>query len=478
MVSESWKEIDDIFHPRGVAIFGVSRKGGLGTLLLQGYIDMEFPNIYPINPKAAESGNKILGLDVFPDLKSIPGPVDLVVMSVHPKLVKELLIQCGEKSVRAVILFTAGFGEFDESGKERERELVEIARKYNMRLIGPNCMGIYCPATRVSFFPALPKESGPVGFISQSGSIANLLCFASILRGIRYSKMISFGNAADLNFNDFFEYLGDDPETRVIACYLEGIKDGQHFIKLAERISKKKPIIIWKVGETSSGARAAASHTGSLVGNYSLWTKIFDKNGIVVVKNHQELIETIGAFTNPCYPQGNSVAIISGPGGPAVSSADACEMNGLKLAKISPETVQELSKIIPEFGTSSKNPIDLGLQISFDSNLERKAIEAVARDPKVDMLLIYLGVIKKEHVKNLLRIQKEVQKPIAIVTAIDILTSSKGMGPVRNLFTPVPTRKASRFLAEMNANGISLHMTEQNAAKTLWHLYHYGIKKG
>ncbi|MHC1592297.1 MAG: hypothetical protein ACXQS8_09435, partial [Candidatus Helarchaeales archaeon] len=257
-------------------------------------------------------------------------------------------------------------------------------------------------------------------------------------------------------------------------CYLEGIKDGRRFIQLAERISKKKPIIIWKVGETSSGARAAASHTGSIVGNYSLWMKIFEKNGIIVVKNLQELVETIGAFTNPFYPKGNAVAVISGPGGPAVSSADACEKAGLRLARISPETVARLREIVPEFGTSAKNPIDLGLQISFNSDMEHEAISAVARDPNVDMILIYLGVAKKEHVRNLTKLQEEVKKPIALVTAMDMLTSTKGMGKIKDLFAFAPARKAPEYFKTLNQHGISVHCTEQNAAKTLRALYDHG----
>ena len=217
-MNDLFSEIDDIFHSRSLAIYGVSRKGGLGNILLQGFIDQEFPKIFIVNPRITEPNVEIMGIPVFSDLKSIGEPIDLVICSTHPKFVRDIIIECGENGVKAVIIFTAGFGEKNEEGKKAEIELLKIARKYQMRLIGPNCMGLYCPSSKLSFFPALPTESGSLGFISQSGSIANIMAFISMLKGIYFSKAISYGNGIDLNYNDFLEYLGDDPNTKIIAA--------------------------------------------------------------------------------------------------------------------------------------------------------------------------------------------------------------------------------------------------------------------
>ncbi|NHI93311.1 MAG: hypothetical protein EAX96_12505 [Candidatus Lokiarchaeota archaeon] len=467
-----YNEINEIFHAKSAAIFGVSRKGGLGNLLLQAYLDSKFTKIFPINPKAANNNDKIMGLDVFPDLKSIDGTVDLVISAVHPKFVKDVIIQSGEKGVKGVILFSAGFSEKDKSGKEKEDELVRIAQKYKLRLIGPNCMGLYCPSTRLSFFPSLPIESGSVSFISQSGSIANLLCFISAQRGLYYQKMVSFGNGCDLDFNDFLYYLGEDPETKVIACYLEGVKDPQRTVSLMNNIIKKKPIIIWKVGRTPSGKKAASSHTGSLCGSETLWDSAFKQTGIITVNNIRELVETIAIFINPKIPKGNKVGIVSGPGGPAVNSADACDMVGLKLAEFSEDSRMKLSKILPAYGTSIENPVDVGLQT--DAILELRVIDIIGRDPNVDMLFIYLSMLQRKQYKELLKLQKEINKPIVIVTTFELTGSSETLSPaIRMFFPPLKPKSVPQAVKEMYLNGISIFSTEQIAAKALFELYRY-----
>jgi acyl-CoA synthetase (NDP forming) len=470
-LNDLFSEIDDIFHSKSLAVYGVSRKGGLGNILLQGFIDQEFPNIYIINPRINEPNVEIMGVPVFSDLKSIGKPVDLVICSTHPKYVKDIIIECGEYGVKAVIIFSAGFGEKGEEGKKVEEDLLKIARKYQMRLVGPNCMGFYCPETRLSFFPALPTESGPLGFISQSGSIANILAFSSMLKGIHFSKSISYGNSIDLTFNDFLEYLGDDPNTNLIACYVEGMNDGRRFIELVKKISK--PIIIWKVGVTPAGSKAADSHTGSLCGNDKLWNKIFDQYGVIRVYNLEEMISMIQAFINPMPVRACKVAIISGPGGPAVSSADACEMNNLKLADLTKESKMKLQEFIPEFGSSMSNPIDISLQATFDPLLERKTYEIVGKDPNVDMILIYLTMLTPRY-KDLIELQQEISKPIALVSAIDVNASADSFSnTVRRSFIHIRAKNVPGIIKEMNENGISVHPNEHLAAKALYNIYQF-----
>ncbi|TFF98208.1 MAG: hypothetical protein EU547_02175 [Promethearchaeota archaeon] len=464
-------EIDDIFHSKSIAVYGVSRKGGLGNILLQGFIDQEFPNIFIINPKIKESDLEILGVPVFPDLGSTGELIELVIISTHPKYVKDILIECGQHGVKAVVIFSAGFGEKNEEGKKAEKELLEIAKTYQMRLIGPNCMGFYCPETKLSFFPALPTEPGPLGFISQSGSIANILAFSSMLKGIRFSKSISYGNAIDLGFNDFLEYLGNDPKTKLIACYMEGIDNGRRFIELINKI--EKPIIIWKAGATPAGAQAANSHTGSLSGNNKLWNSVFNQYGVIRVYNLEELMSMIQAFINPMPVKSRRVAIISGPGGPAVSSADACMMNDLELADLTDESKSKLQEIIPEFGSSISNPIDLSLQVVFDPVLEKNAYEIVAKDPNVEMIFIWLTMLTPRY-KDLLKLQEEISKPIVIVCGIDVNVSSDPFTKtVRRSFMHIRPKKVPNIIKKLNKKGISVHPNEHLAAKVLNNIYQF-----
>lgn len=470
-MNDLFSEIDAIFHSKSLAIYGVSRKGGLGNVLLQGFMDQNFPKIFIVNPKITESNVNIMGIPLFPDLKSIGEPIDLVICSTHPKFVREILIECGESGVKAVIIFSAGFGEKGEEGKKAEKELLRIAQKYQMRLIGPNCMGIYSPETKLSYFPALPTESGPLGLISQSGSIANIMAFISMLKGIYFSKAISYGNGVDLGFNDFLEYLGDDPNTKVIACYMEGIDDGRRFIKLIKKI--KKPIIIWKAGVTSGGSKAAYSHTGSICGNNDLWDIVFKQYGIFRVYNLEEMVSNIQAFINPFPVKNCRVAILSGPGGPAVSSADACEMNNLELAELTNESKLKLQEIIPEFGSSVSNPIDLSLQVQFDPTLEKKAYEIVGTDTNVDMMLIWLSMLNPRY-KDLIDLQEKISKPIALVSAIEVNVSADVFSDtVRRSFIHIKAKKVPTILKNMNQSGISVHPNENLAAKTLYNIYKY-----
>jgi acyl-CoA synthetase (NDP forming) len=470
-LKDLFSEIDEIFHSKSVAIYGVSRRGGLGNILLQGFIDQEFPNRYIINPKINDSDVEIMRTPVFPNLETIGKPIDLVIASTHPKYVKDIVVEAGKYRVKAVVIFSAGFGEKGEEGKKAEEDLLDIARKYKIRLIGPNCMGFYCPETGLSFFPALPTESGPLSLISQSGSIANILTFSAMLKGINFSKSISYGNAIDLGFNDFLEYLGEDKSTKVIACYIEGVKNGRRFIELVKKI--KKPIIIWKAGVTSAGSKAANSHTGSLCGDNKLWNTVFKQYGVTRVYNLEEMVSMIQAFINPKPVKNCRVAIISGPGGPAVSSADACEMNNLKLTDLTKESKEKLKEYIPEFGSSMSNPIDLSLQSTFDPILEKNAFEIVGRDPNVDMLLIWLTMLTPRY-KDLLKLQEEISKPIAIVSGIDVNVSADCFSKnIKRSFIHIRAKKVPGIIKKLNQYGISVHPNEHLAAKALYKTYEF-----
>lgn len=473
MVKSVIEEIDALFHPQRIAAFGVSATAGkLGNLLLQSFIDIGFQGeLIPIHPTAPE----VMGLKAYPNLQSYPNSIDLAIISLHPSKVFDAIKECVEKHAKGIIIFSSGFGEKGDEGKKLEDEIVQYARTHGTRLIGPNCMGLYSPANKVSFFPNLPSEEGEIGFVSQSGSLSVNLAFNAALKGIHFSKMISCGNGADLDLTDFLEYLGSDPAIKVIGCYIEGIKDGQRFLKVAREVSKKKPIIAWKVGETAGGKRAAHSHTGSIGGDPEVWKKIMDQAGILRVQNLTELVEHIAAFSHPYLPKGNRVVILSGPGGPAVSSADASERGKLILAPLAEETKQALSKILPEYGTSVANPVDLSLASALNTALHHQAGEIVGRDPNVDMLLFFISVLPKSVIKGLLKIQEQIKKPIAVVCPIDLLTSWDGVvaNRLKALFNPLDPKNAAEYLQKLNQNGISVYLTEQSAVKALAALWKY-----
>ncbi|MFX1450847.1 MAG: acetate--CoA ligase family protein [Promethearchaeota archaeon] len=470
MISKAVKDIDAIIHSKSAAFFGVSaRSGKLGNLLLQAFKDIGFEgDLYPINPHSEE----ILGLKAYKSMKEIDDPVDLAIISLHPTKVPQIVKDCVEKGVKGIIVFSAGFREKNSEGKKLEKEIITLIKNTNTRIIGPNCMGIYSPATKLSFFPNLSPEIGQVGFISQSGSIANMLTMLGTLNGIGFSKVISYGNAADLDFNDFLEYLGYDPETKIICSYVEGIEDGERFLKLAKQISLKKPILMWKVGETAGGARAAESHTGSICGSKKIWEGIYEQTGIIKIENFPDLIGHILAFFNPYLPNGNKVVIVSGPGGPAVSAADACENAGLELASLSDETKNDISEFLAEFGTSVKNPIDLSLQIAFDQSLNDKAVEVIGKDKNVDLILLFIGTLQKALIRGLLKVQDKIKKPITIVQGVNS-GAAASYGPLKDLHTPINQKKIPQFMKRLYNAGISVHANEHAAAKVLMNLVKY-----
>lgn len=380
------KDLSAIFQPRSIALVGVPRGFEPGKVFLQGLLDQGYPGkIFPVNPRA----DFIDGLRAYPSVKEIPEDIDLAILLVPAPLVLPALEQCGEKRVKAAVIYTSGFAETgDGEGKKREEEILRVARKLGISLIGPNCMGIYDPNHRLAFFPGLPREAGKVGMISQSGSLAILFSRMAEARGIHFSKIISSGNESDLNSSDFLSFLGQDPETEIIGAYLEGVKDGPAFLGALREAARKKPVILWKAGRTPKGARAASSHTGSLAGSRMAWDALKNQARIFMVRDAEEFLDFLTVFYYLPRRGGRRLAILSGPGGPAVAAADACEEFGLEVAELQEETRKELKEMIPQSGTSANNPVDLGLASVFQVDLYWRAAEIVGRDPGVDTLIL------------------------------------------------------------------------------------------
>jgi len=379
--------LQDFFNARSVAIVGASReehKTGhevLASLLRGGYEG----DVYPVNPKADE----IEGLRCYPSLRAIGSVPDLVVIVVPAKVVPKVLTECASIGARCAVIVSSGFKESSPDGAALEHELVEIARRGNIEFVGPNCLGILAPGNKLnaSFAGDLPPVGG-IGYLSQSGSLLASILDMAMAEDIGFSRLISIGNKAKIDELDVIRALGDDPDTTVIAGYLETITDGDAFVREAERISREKPILLLKSGETGAGAEAASFHTGRLAAAEMAIECVFERAGVIRCESITAQFDYAMALANQPLPAGPNVAVIANAGGPSIMAADAIERQGLTLAKLSDTTLQRLTDGLPAVA-NLHNPIDL-LGDALAKRFE-VALNAVLDDPGVDIVLFVLS---------------------------------------------------------------------------------------
>ena len=375
--------LDYIFHPRSIAVVGAST--GLFNAVTQMFLDTlaQFGyrgEIYPINPKF----DQVSGLKAYPNVRDVPGAVDYVICLIPAAATRQLLEDCVTKGTKTVHLYTAGFAESgEEEWRRLQAELVSIAHSGGIRIIGPNCMGIYCPGSGISFCADFPKEPGPVGFISQSGSYTFLLVRGAACRGVRFSKVVSYGNASDIDEIDLLDCLAHDPETEIIATYIEGTKDGQRLRKVLTEAAAKKPVIIIKKGGTEAGRRGASSHTGALAGNDAVWEGLIKQTGAIRVEDFEEMVDLLVTFLFFPLPRGRKVVVAGVGGGISVRASDECERGGLSLPPVPEELRTEFKRFVTLAGTMLRNPIDLG-PYSYDWT---SVFQALDRWTEPDMLL-------------------------------------------------------------------------------------------
>jgi acyl-CoA synthetase (NDP forming) len=433
----SFDTLDYMFHPRSIAVVGASTQDGPGSFVAA-IKEMGFKgDLYPVNPKAEE----IAGLKCYPRLTDIPGHVDHVISSVPLRFVEQLVEDCGEKGVRTIHFFTAGFSETgDEDAAALEGRILARAKDLGMRVIGPNCMGLYVPASGLSFMPQLPEEPGPVALLSQSGANAGEFCRTGAVRGLRYSKVVSYGNGTDIRESELLEYVAEDPETDVIACYIEGIRDGAHFMRALKKAAAAKPVAILKGGRTETGARAASSHTGSLAGSLQIFDAAVRQAGAVRVDRMEELVDQAVAFRYLKTLPGPRAGIVGGGGGYSVLASDEIGAAGLEMPPLPDDVQQKLHDFTPTAGTSVRNPVDTsvgwgpdGLKPMLDT------IRIVAESPNIDYILYHTswawGATRAEGptivetaadtAVKLGDVAKEAGKPIVCVARIP--TSELGM---------------------------------------------------
>ncbi len=415
--------LDYLFHPHSIAILGASANpASKGYDYLKGFLEFEFPGrIYPVNPKSDE----ILGLKAYPHIKDIPGEVEYVISCINARSLIDMMADFSSRGVKAIQLYTSGFSETGEpEGIALEQELIKKAGDKGIRVLGPNCMGIHYPGGKMAFGRAkFSKKDGQVGALVQSGGHGwHLLCSGS-LRGLGFSKIISFGNASDINETDLLEYLAEDRETKIIAAYIEGIKDGRRFSNIARITAQQKPLIVIKGGRTDAGKRAVASHTGSLAGSNRVWDSFFNQTGIIQAYSLDELIDFIIPFVYfPIIKQGN-VGIVGGGGGASVQAADDLEYQGLKVPSLPAEIRDELKGFTPLAGSILGNPVDTVEM--WDPHSFVRTFELVASWEGIDLMLAHLVVeiaaqwqgqsILDGIVDGLLACKNTIGKPIAVV---------------------------------------------------------------
>ncbi len=373
-------------QPRGVAVIGASTSPDkLGYQVLHNIIRYGYEGaVYPINPTASE----ILGLRAYPSVLDCPDPVDLAVVLVPNKAVPAVMEQCGQRGVKGAVVITAGFREVGPHGKALEQQVVEIVRKYGMRMVGPNVLGIIDTVCKLnaSFAAGMPLR-GKIAFMSQSGALCTSILDMALGQGIGFSRFYSIGNKADINELDLVTAWADDPETRAIMAYLEGITNGPEFIRIASQVTRHKPIIAIKSGTTSAGSAAVSSHTGTLAGSEAAYDAAFKQSGIIRAGSVQELFDFAQAFARQPLLESNAIAVITNAGGPGIMASDAIEHAGLRLASLTPETKQALQAKLPA-AASVANPVD----VLGDALADRyaMAIEMVLADPNVSALLVVL----------------------------------------------------------------------------------------
>ncbi|MSQ40487.1 MAG: acetyl-CoA synthetase [Dehalococcoidia bacterium] len=381
-------ELDYIFHPKSIAVAGASASPDKqGHTYFKNLLEEFRGKVYPINFRVDE----ILGVRTYKSVRDLPENVDYVISAIPNRDILDLVDACASKGVRTLHLFTARFSETGYAQETKlEQELLRRARASHMRIIGPNGMGLYYPKEGISFGRGSPKEPGKVGILSQSGGNASEIVSTGTGRGLRFSKVVSYGNALDINEADLMEYLADDPETEVIGGYIEGVRDGPRFVKALRHAAQRKPVVLLKGGRTGAGTSMVSSHTASLAGSREVWEAMCRQTGAVNTSSLEELVDMLVAFNFMPQAKGLRVLVGGGAGGRSVLSADECEEEGLQLLPIPPDVRAELTRLDPFFGPWVTNPVD-GSIMGGSSLKADEVLELIARSPSYDMVINNIG---------------------------------------------------------------------------------------
>ncbi len=409
-------DLKSVFEPKSIAIIGASREPNkIGHAITKNFIDSGFPGkIFPINPNARE----IIGLKCYPSISAVKEKIDCAIFAVPAQSVPKILRECGEKGVKSAVIISGGFSEV--GNVQGEQEIIRIAKKYGMAVIGPNCLGVLNPSSRVDsiFLPVYKMNrphSGGISFISQSGAIGGCIIDLAARSGIGISKFVSYGNAAVIDETSLLNYLREDEKTKLIVGYIEGVKHGRAFLEAAKKVTKIKPVVMIKAGVSAGGAEAAKSHTAALAGSAEAYKAVFKQAKIIEAETLMELFYFSKIFDQP-LPKGKRIGILTNGGGYGVLAADSVEQTGLKLAELSEKTKKMLAQNLPNYVTP-RNPLDIVGDA--DSKRYEMAINALMNDDNVDVLVIvtlFQTVGLDSNVVNvIIRASDEKKKPVVVI---------------------------------------------------------------
>jgi acetate---CoA ligase (ADP-forming) len=417
-------DLNLLFSPRSLAVIGISRDLGRGggfiwwKIQAQGYPGKKYP--------VSRSCTELDGIPCYTSLTDIAEPIDLAIAAIPAAAVEKMVAECAQKKIKFVVIHAAGFAELGQEGKILQERVVKIAGEHGMRLVGPNCMGIYCPEAHLNTIVELEESDalpGGVAFSGQSGWATEHFVVGGNDRGLRFSKVISSGNQADLNFFDFLAYFGTDPSTKVICAYIEGLSRGREVLDLASQVSRTKPLVIWKSGFSQAGRRAALSHSGSITGTREVWRGAARSAGIVAAEGFEELVDLAVAFSAPPFPKGNKVGIMAEAGGGGISAADACEKLGLEVRPFSSGLRERLTIFLKDYlppfsGTS--NPLDLvWLPRETALTICSTSIEMMAEEVDSVIMMSYMPFVVPDilpsFIKTLADLRDRLHLPIYVV---------------------------------------------------------------
>ncbi|HEU4993618.1 MAG TPA: acetate--CoA ligase family protein [Gemmatimonadaceae bacterium] len=450
------RPLDPILSPRSIAVIGASRTPRtMGHQVLINLIEQGFTGpVYPVNPAAVS----ICGVRAYPSIRDVPDPVDLAVVVVPKEKVADVAAECGAAGVRGLVVISAGFREVGRAGLERERRLVEIVRRHDMRMVGPNCMGVINASPAVSmnatFAPCMPPV-GHAAFVSQSGALGLSVLDYAREYGIGISQFVSVGNKPDVSGNDLLEHWEHDPDVKVILMYVENFGNPAKFLSIASRITRVKPIVVVKAGRSKSGARAAVSHTGAMAASDVAVDALLTQAGVLRAGTIEELFDIAMAFGVTTLPRSRRVAVVTNAGGPGILAADAIEGVGLELEPLSDATVAEIRPLLPP-ETAVGNPLDL--IASATAVGYRKAMTALLDDPRIDCVMpIFIPPLGVD------------QDAVA-----DAITdAARGMPDKPVLAVLMGRQGLSKWRSDMHAAGIPTYIFPESAARAIAALNRY-----
>jgi acyl-CoA synthetase (NDP forming) len=461
------RSLEHVFNPRSVAVIGASEVPGKASerrtrSLIEGAYKGD---IYLINPKRSE----LFGRKAYPSITEIEGEVDLVMIAVAPRFLAPSVADSVKMGAKGIIIITAGLGETGEEGKRIEEQILHEASTTGTFVIGPNCSGMFSASADMNILGVPKIDKGPISVLAQSGNVIDSLTHYARMRGIGFSKIISVGNAIGVKFHEYIDYLKDDPDTKVIMAYLEGIKEGDNLVKVVRETSKIKPVIALKVGSSSAGARAAASHTGSLAGDEVIVDAAFRQAGVVRVSNVDELFDMAGVFVHCPMPTGNRVAILSEGGGDNSIAADNAERHGMEVPVLREKTQERMRPFLLE-GMPAGNPIDYGGTAEENPHMITECVKVCMEDDEVDGIYItgFFGGFKDIIAPHVAELEEQASRDMAA-----LVKKHKKPLFVHTSFARDPIAS----LAILREAGVPVMESSERTAQCLSALMRFSIRK-